>query len=226
MDFSIVIPVHNEEENIRKLYEWINRNLKKFSYEVIVVNDGSSDGTLYELNKIKDKKWKVLDLKHKGKDYAVYAGIKSAKSDNIVLMDGDLQVDVRDVVKLWKVYNNSKFDCVVGWRFDRKDGFVKKLSSFVGNSFNNVFFGLKLHDANCPLKIINRRFFLNVKFIPHFHRFICALIKLQGGKIAEVKVKHLPRLHGKSHYGVHNRIFGNLVSLFRLKFRNRDIFSN
>lgn len=224
MDFSIVIPFYNEQENIGQLYEQINSNLKKFSYEVIAVNDGSSDNTLNELNKIKDKKWKVLDLRHKGKDYAVYTGIKNAKSKNIVLMDGDLQIDVKDLVKLWKVYNGSKLDCVVGWRFERKDGFLKKLSSFVGNSFNNVFFGVKLHDANCPLKIVDRRFFLNVKFFPHFHRFICALIKLQDGNILEVKVKHLPRIHGKSKYGVHNRIFGNLVSLFRVRFGTKELF--
>ncbi|MEK6889817.1 MAG: glycosyltransferase family 2 protein [Nanoarchaeota archaeon] len=224
MDFSIVIPVHNEEENIKYLYKQINDSLKEFSYEVIVVNDGSNDGTLLELNKIKDKKWKVLDLEHKGKDYAVYAGIQKAKSQNIVLMDGDLQVDVKDLVNLWKVFKKNQLDCVVGWRADRKDGFVKKVSSFVGNSFNNLFFGLKINDANCPLKIINRKLLVNVKFFNHFHRFICALISLQNGKIEEIKVKHLPRIHGKSHYGVHNRIFGNLISLFKVRFGRREIF--
>lgn len=223
MDFSIVIPVYNEQDNIRKLYKQINKGLKKFSYEVIVVNDGSSDGTLVELNRIRDEKWRILDFEHKGKDYAVYTGIKCAKSENVVLMDGDLQVDVNDIVKLWKVFNNFKSDCVVGWRFDRKDGFVKKVSSFIGNAINNLFFGFKLHDANCPLKIFNSTFLLKARFFNNYHRFICALIFLNGGKIKEVKIHHLRRLYGKSHYGVHNRIIGNLVSLFRVRFGNREV---
>lgn len=223
MRFSVIIPVYNERDSMASLYLDVTRALRGLSYEVLVMDDGSTDGTAESARNVSERAWRVLSQEHRGKDWAVYCGIQQARSSLIVLVDGDLQQDPRDIRLLLERYHQTGAPCVVGWRTQRADGLVKKISSFIGNSINNGMFGLHIHDANCPLKLFEKQFFTRVRFFPHFHRFLCALIAMQGGRVIEVPVKHFPRQYGTSHYGIRNRIVGNLVSLMRVRFRTHTL---
>jgi glycosyltransferase involved in cell wall biosynthesis len=226
MKLSVILPAYNEEENIKEAYNKIKKsfeNLKKLDYEVIFVNDGSTDKTREELNKLNDERVKVINFeKRKGKSFALFTGIKNAINDIIVTLDADLQDDPGDIPKLLERLDEG-YDLVCGWRHKRKDNFIKRVSTKVGNYINNGFLNIELHDNNCPLKVFKKKCVENMIVFDHWHRFIPVLTKIQGFKIIEEKVNHYPRIYGKTKYGVHNRIFGNLKSLFIIKFKTHKV---
>ncbi len=223
MKISVILPAYNEEENIKPIYQSIKKSLKMLDYEIIFVNDSSTDNTKKELMKIKDKKVRVIDLSNgREKSFALFTGIKNAKNDIIATLDADLQNNPEEILKLLNRLNEGH-DLVCGWRHKRNDNFVKKVSTKIGNYINNSFLDIELHDNNCPLKVFKKECMENVIFFKNMHRFIPILVKMQGYKICEEKVEHYPRVYGKTKYGIHNRIFGNLKTLFMIKFMPQTV---
>jgi len=226
MKISVVVPAYNEEKNIEPTISKIRKDLRDLDYEIIFVNDGSTDNTKKELMKTNDKRIRVINLnKRMGKSFALFTGIKNAKNKIIATLDADLQDNPEDILKLLKRLNEG-YDLVCGWRYKRKDNFIKKVSTKIGNYINNSFLDINLHDNNCPLKVFEKECMENIIFSKSMHRFIPILAKIQGYKIYEEKVEHYPRIYGKTKYGIHNRIFGNLKTLFMIKFMPNKIIRN
>ncbi len=219
---SIVIPIFNEEENINILYTSIMEMLNKNNLiaEIIFVNDGSSDNSLKELEKIsvKDDNIKIINFRRNyGQTAAMSAGIDHSSGDLIIPMDGDNQNDPNDIPRLINKINEG-FDVVSGWRKDRKD---KKLSriipSIIANRVISKIGGVPLHDYGCSLKAYKREVIKDVKLYGEMHRFIPIYASWQGAKVAELVVNHHPRRFGKTKYGI-NRTFKVLLDLILIKF--------
>lgn len=221
---SIVIAAHNEEKNILPLYKAIQGALDYLDYEIIFVNDGSTDKTLEQIQKIKNKRVKIINFKHrKGKSYAWYRAFTSAKYKIIATLDADLQNDPKDILSLLEKIDQG-YDFVCGWRYKRQDSFSKKIFSRGGNILINFLLKTDLHDNDCPLKIFRKECIERIKFFNTYHRFITPLAKIQGFKICEVKISHYPRRYGKSKYGILDRVFGNLRTLLIIKFKKEKLF--
>jgi dolichol-phosphate mannosyltransferase len=223
MKLSVITTAYNEEENIIQVYERIKKAMPGKDCEIIAVDDGSTDKTCAELRKIRDERLKVIRLKeNRGKSFALYEGLKRAKGRIIATIDADGQNDPRDIPRMVKTLG-TRYDCVFGWRYKRRDGPIKKISSKIANSFNNRMLGVNLHDNACPVKVFRRECVSKIRYFENFHRFIPAMIKLQGFRIRECRVNHYPRIHGTSKYGIGNRLFGNLKTLFMVKFKHREL---
>ncbi len=221
---SVVIPVYNEEENIPKLYEELKEVLERlpYDYEIIFVDDGSTDRTpqiLEELAK-KDPRIKVIRFRRNyGQTAAMYAGFQYASGDVVITMDGDLQNDPHDIPKLLEKINEG-YDIVSGWRKDRKDPFLSRiLPSKIANWIISKVTGVHLHDYGCTLKAYRKEVAKNFRLYGDMHRFLPAVAKSFGAKITEVVVNHRPRLYGKSKYGI-GRTVRVLLDIFLVKFLN------
>lgn len=224
MKISIITAAYNEGENIKPFLNLINKELNNLDFELIFINDGSTDKTAEELEKIKQRKLKLINFeKRRGKSYALYNGFKVAKYDAIATLDCDLQDRPRDILKLAKKLKYCDF--VNGFREKRKDSFIKKISSKIGNFANNSFLGINLKDNNCPVKVFKKECVENLKYSKNMHRFFPVLAKMQGFRVCEEKVQHFSRKYGKSKYGIHNRILGNLKMLFMIKFKSSKLFN-
>lgn len=203
MNISFVIPIFNEVDNITTLVDEIKVVADDICerYEILLVDDGSTDGSLsvaQELSRI-DKTIKCLALKeNSGQSAALYVGFQAAAGDVIVTMDADLQNDPSDLREMIKHY--GLYDMVNGWRFDRQDSLAKKISSKIGNSIRNWLTAEKIHDTGCSLKIMNAELLKKIRMYRGLHRFLPTLMRIEGAKVIEVKVNHRPRLHGVSKY--------------------------
>lgn len=224
---SIVVPVHNEANSISLLEKRIKVVCERadISFETIFVDDGSSDKTseiLFGLRGVT-----VVRLRKKfGQTAALDAGIKVAKGRYIVTMDGDGQNDPADIPKLLKKLEAGNYDCVCGWRRNRKDSFGKRFISKGAHLLRNLLIHDGVHDSGCTLKIFKRECFDNIDLYGEMHRFIPALLKIRGFKIGEIVVRHHPRRHGKSKYDWKRTIKGGLDILalwFWGKFINRPL---
>lgn len=221
MTLSIVIPIYNEEENIRILHEKLKEVLDSLEkeYEILFVDDGSTDRTLSILEEIqaKDKHVVVLSLRRNfGQTAAFAAGFDFARGDVIVTMDGDLQNDPADIPKLLELIKDN--DLVSGWRKKRKDPFfTRRLPSIAANWLISKVTGVKLHDYGCSLKAYRRDVIKNLKLYGEMHRFIPAVASWYGVRIAEVETVHYPRLRGKSKYGI-SRTVKVVLDLITVKF--------
>jgi glycosyltransferase involved in cell wall biosynthesis len=221
MTLSIVIPLYNEEENVHILYEKLKASLDllKMEYEILFVDDGSTDRTLSILEEIqaKDKSVVVLSLRRNfGQTAAFAAGFDFARGDVIVTMDGDLQNDPADIPKLLDLIKDH--DLVSGWRKKRKDPFfTRRLPSIIANWLISNVTGVKLHDYGCSLKAYRRDVIKNLKLYGEMHRFIPAIASWYGVRIAEVETVHYPRLRGKSKYGI-SRTIKVVLDLITVKF--------
>lgn len=223
MKVSVVVPAYDEEENVIPLCEVIRKAMEGMDYEVVAVDDGSGDNTCRELMGISDGRLKVICLKrHAGKCFALYEGIRKSSGEIIATLDSDLQNDPSDIPKMIEELENG-YDCVCGWRHERKDSLSKRVCSRIGNCVNNRFLRMDLHDNNCPVKVFRRECVSRIKYFPNFHRFIPVMIKLQNFRIREMGVNHLPRIHGSSKYGIRNRVFGNLKTILMVKFRYKEL---
>ena len=224
---SVVIPAYNEEENIPILYEKLKKVLENLGedYEIIFVDDGSTDRTYEILKEIaqKDKKVKVIRFRRNfGQTAAMYAGFEHAKGDIIITMDADLQNDPEDIPRLLEKMKEG-YDIVSGWRKDRKDPFLsRKLPSMIANWIISKVTGVHLHDYGCTLKAYKADIAKNYRLYGDMHRFLPALAKRFGAKITEIPVKHHPRLYGKSKYGI-GRTIRVILDIFLVKFLNEYI---
>ena len=201
---SLVIPVMNERENIQPLIKQIHDSLGGINYEVILVDDGSSDGTPDEVRKYLDGRVILVELmKNYGQSTAMSAGIDQAKGEYIVTLDGDLQNDPSDIPMLLDKIENEPWDMVAGNRANRKDGFIlRKLPSRIANSIIRSSTGVHIKDYGCTLKIFKSKIAKNLGLYGELHRFIPVLAALQGARITQVDVKHHPRKFGSSKYGI------------------------
>lgn len=219
---SIVIPVYNEQDNIFPLQERLSAAMQQTGeeYEVIIVNDGSSDKTEANLAAVAaaDPRFKVINFRRNyGQTAAVMAGIDFASGDIIVGLDGDLQNDPADIPKLLAKLAEG-YDVVSGWRVDRKDAALKRnLPSRVANWLISTISGIHLHDYGCSLKAYRKEFVKGVKLYGEMHRFIPIYASWQGGKVTEIPVNHHPRIHGSSKYGL-ERVIKVLLDLMVVKF--------
>ena len=220
-DLSIVVPVYNEEVNVSMLYRRINEALKKekFSYEIIFVDDGSSDNTFSIIKKIanSDKKLKVIKfMRNFGQTAAFYEGFQQAKGKIIISMDGDLQNDPFDIPRLVKKLDEG-YDAVCGWRYNRIDSFSKKFVSAFANIFRKMLTKEKIHDSGCSLRAYKASAIKSLDLFGEMHRYIPSLLLWKGFKITEIKVNHLPRMHGKTKYNFTRLLKGGL-DLIMVKF--------
>lgn len=218
---SLVIPVVNEEGNLRPLWAAIGEALDPLglTYEVILVDDGSSDGTLAVAREIQaqDKRWVIVALRRNfGQTAALSAGFDHTRGEVIVTLDGDLQNDPEDIPKLLELA--KEYDLVSGWRVDRKDPFfTRQLPSRIANWVISVVTGVKLHDYGCTLKAYRREVVRNLRLYGEMHRFIPAVASWMGVSVTEVKVRHHPRRLGHSKYSL-GRISRVLLDLITVKF--------
>jgi glycosyltransferase involved in cell wall biosynthesis len=222
LDLSVIAPVYNEVENVdllcRKLRESLAR-LKR-SYEIILVDDGSTDGTWEKLRALAGlgHDLRLIRLRRNfGQTAAMSAGIDNARGEIIVMMDADLQNDPDDIPLLLEQMDRG-FDVVSGWRKDRKDAFLhRRLPSVIANALISRITGVHLHDFGCTLKAYRREVMKNVQLYGDLHRFIPALANWVGGSVTEVVVRHHPRRYGKSKYGL-GRITRVILDLITVSF--------
>jgi glycosyltransferase involved in cell wall biosynthesis len=221
MTISVVVPLYNEEENIAELHGKVKKVLEATGeeYEIIFIDDGSTDRTLELLQEIQTGDDRVIVLSFRrnfGQTAAFAAGFDYASGDVIVTMDGDLQNDPDDIPKFLVAIKDN--DVVSGWRKKRKDPFFsRKLPSVMANWLISRVTGVKLHDYGCSLKAYRREVIKNLKLYGEMHRFIPAVANLYGVKIAEVETVHHPRLKGKSKYGI-SRTVKVVLDLITVKF--------
>jgi glycosyltransferase involved in cell wall biosynthesis len=222
IELSVVIPMYREEEVVEKLYEKLTGALNKLkkSYEIILVNDGSTDNTLKKLlmlNK-KDKRVKVIDLMGNfGQTAALAAGFDNAAGGIIVTMDGDLQDDPEDISTLIAKLEEG-YDIVSGWRKQRKENLlIRRIPSMIANRLLSRISGIDIHDFGAPLKAYRSQVIKGVHLYGQFHRFIPAIAREMRVRIAEVVVRNYERPYGQSKYGL-SRTYTVFFDLFRLKF--------
>ena len=221
MELSIVIPVFNEEGNIKSLYEELTNVISIYKQcEVIFVDDGSTDNSFKFLKEIQESDPRVKLIKFRrnfGQTAALAAGFKYAEGDAIVTMDADRQNDPADISKLLTKLQEG-YDLVNGWRYDRKDKFLsRRLPSQIANSLISWTTDVKLHDYGCTLKAIKKDIAKGITLYGELHRFIPAVASWMGVDIAEVKVNHRPRTSGVSKYGI-SRTLRVLLDLITVKF--------
>ncbi|MFA6475519.1 MAG: glycosyltransferase family 2 protein [Patescibacteria group bacterium] len=216
--YSIIVPVYNEALNIPELHQRLLDVTKKLSgnFEIIMVDDGSTDNTsklLAELPSIT-----VITLrKNFGQTAALDAGIKQAKGDVIVTLDGDLQNPPEEIPKLINYMQEHKYDVVSGWRKNRQDGFGKKISSYGALVLRKILLHDSIHDSGCTLKVYKKSCFEDVNLYGESHRFIPAILHLSGFSVGEIVVEHQARRAGQSKYGS-GRIIRAFIDLLGLWF--------
>jgi glycosyltransferase involved in cell wall biosynthesis len=219
---SILIPIFNEEENIPSLYDRLLAALKKIGrpYEVIFIDDGSSDGSLEILLDIskKNSNVKIISFSRNfGQTAALSAGIDFSRGEILIPMDGDLQNDPEDILPLLEKIEEG-YDAVSGWRKDRKDPFfTRRLPSIIANKMISLISGVRLHDYGCTLKAYKRDILKNIRLYGEMHRFIPIYAQWIGARVAEIPVNHFPRKSGSSNYGL-SRIFKVILDLMVVQF--------
>jgi len=224
---SVVIPAYNEEENVPILYEKLKKVLDSIGedYEIIFVDDGSTDGTYQKLKQLaeRDSRLKVIRFKRNyGQTAAMSAGFEHAKGDVIITLDADLQNDPEDIPLLLEKLEEG-YHVVSGWRKDRKDPFLsRRLPSMVANWLISKITGVHLHDYGCTLKAYRAEVVKDLELFGDMHRFLPALTKRGGAKITEVVVRHHPRMFGRSKYGI-GRTVRVLLDIMLVKFLNEYI---
>lgn len=213
---SVVIPVFNEEDNLRPLTAELVQVLESLnkSWEIIFVDDGSTDESqlvLGELRKSYPHITVITFKKNSGQTAAFDAGFKAAGGEVIVTMDADLQNDPLDIPRLLEKIGD--YDAVCGWRYRRNDPFIKCISSRIANYVRNKLSDEDIADVGCSLKVFKTASVKQLKLYSGMHRFFPTLIKMEGGRVLEVRVHHRPRRHGSSKYNIRNRMKRSFIDL-------------
>ena len=227
MDISIIVPLFNEAESLPHLYEWIARVMKanKFSYEVIFVNDGSSDDSWKVIQSLREQSEAVRGIcfrRNYGKSAALYCGFNAAKGDVVITMDADLQDSPDEIPELYRMITEEGYDLVSGWKQKRYDNtLTKNLPSKLFNATARWVTGIQLHDMNCGLKAYRKEVVKNIEVFSEMHRYIPYLAKNAGfTKIGEKVVQHRKREFGTSKFGI-NRFVNGYLDLLTLWFLNK-----
>ena len=230
MDLSIVISLYNEEESLRELIEWIRKAisesyLKDKEYEIIMINDGSTDGSWKEIETLakEDEHIRAISFRRNyGKSAALFEGFKAAQGDVVVTMDADLQDDPEEIPELYRMIMEEDYDLVSGWKKKRHDNtFTKNIPSKLYNYTARKVTGINLHDMNCGLKAYKNEVVKAVEVYGDMHRYIPYLAKNAGyGKIGEKVVHHQKRKFGKSKFGI-DRFFNGVLDLMTIYFLSK-----
>ena len=225
MDISVVIPLYNEDESLPELYEWIERvmSANNFTFEVIFVNDGSTDHSWDVINKLAQQSEHVRGIKFRrnyGKSPALYCGFKEAKGDVVITMDADLQDSPDEIPELYRMIKEDGYDLVSGYKQKRHDPLSKTIPTKLFNATARKVSGIKnLHDFNCGLKAYRKEVVKNIEVFGEMHRFIPYLAKNAGfDKIGEKVVHHQKRQYGKSKFMGWNRFVNGYLDLMTLWF--------
>lgn len=229
MELSVVVPVRNEVDNVQPLVDEIRAALTgKLDYEIIYVDDGSDDGTLEKLKELAAVYPELRVLRHVkncGQSTGVRTGVKAARAPWIATLDGDGQNDPANIPALYDALHaegvSARLQLANGWRHQRKDTWLKRLSSKVANAVRSGMLGDNTPDSGCGLKVFSREAYLDLPFFDHLHRFTPAMIIANGGEIISVKVSHRDRTRGTSKYGLHNRLWVGIVDLFGVMWLRR-----
>lgn len=231
MDLSVVIPVKNEQDNVLPLLAEIHAALEgKFDYEVIYINDGSTDRTPEVLAAARATYPRLRILTHQtscGQSTAVRTGVKAARAPWIATLDGDGQNDPADILNLMAVTRAAGTPAnlwlVAGWRKKRRDTWIKRMSSKIANAVRSAMLKDATPDTGCGLKVFKREVFLELPYFDHMHRYLPALVLRAGGQIQSVEVNHRHRERGVSKYGLHNRLWVGIVDLFGVSWLQRRV---
>ena len=226
VQLSVVLPIFNEEENLVILLEEITAAVTPLGmeWEIVAVDDGSTDGSLKTLMSEKGKRplLRVVALAENcGQSAAIDAGIRAARGQHIVLLDADLQNDPADIPKLIDLAGESGADMVIGIRVERRDSRWKRAQSRIGNGVRNLITGDAVTDTGCSLKLFRREVFSRLPLFQGMHRFLPTLVRMQGYKVIEVPVNHRPRRFGVSKYTAWNRALRGLVDCFAVRWLGR-----
>ena len=219
---SVVVPFYNEEDNVAPLAAQIDgvfAKLPEYDYECVFANDGSTDGTRQELERVKAANARVHPihlLKNRGQSAAVIAAMRHAQGEYIFMLDGDLQNDPCDFPKMIEMLKTH--DCVCGYRAKRNDSWVRKLSSKIGNGARQAILKDGIKDAGCGSKGFRRHCIQYLVPFNGAHRYFAVIMRAAGMTIAECEVTHHPRIHGKSKYGIHNRLWRGIYDLFGVRW--------
>ncbi|MBN1780442.1 glycosyltransferase family 2 protein [bacterium] len=224
MDLSVVVPVFNEEDSLAELVRQISVvcEEQKISFEIIFVDDGSTDGSFALLEELhqKDKRIRVIQFRRNfGKAEALSAGFSVVRGDRVLTLDADLQDDPAEIPFLIRVLDEG-LDLVSGWKKTRKDPLSKRIPSKIWNFMTSVMTGIKLHDFNCGIKMYRREVVESVHIYGELHRYIPALVSWEGFSVGEMPVNHRPRLFGRSKYGA-SRFFKGFLDLITIMFLSR-----
>ena len=215
---SVIIPVYNEAQNIGSLHDELREvlNTINYPYEIICIDDGSTDGSFNILRQLKPVK--IIQFRRNfGQTAAFDAGIKAAQHDYIITMDGDGQNDPHDIPKMINYLESHNFDIVAGWRRNRKDGFMKRFVSNIAGYIRKLMINDNIHDSGCSLKVFRRECLENLNLYGEMHRFIPALLKIKGFKAGEIAVNHRQRKFGYTKYTWHRTIKG-LIDIISIWF--------
>jgi len=219
MKISLVITVFNEEDNVKPMIERIHEVLPNYDYEVVFVDDGSTDSTVANIKALNDERVKlVIFNRNFGQTAAMRAGIEHASGEFIITLDGDLQNDPADIPAMLKLQEEGNWDVVAGRRANRKDGFVlRKIPSRIANAMIRRLTKVYLNDYGCTLKVFRAEIAKDLGLYGELHRFIPVLAQLQGARIVEMDVSHHARIHGQSKYGL-GRTFRVMADLLLMVF--------
>jgi glycosyltransferase involved in cell wall biosynthesis len=221
VEISAVIPVFNEEENLPVLIPKVMEVFNQLSkvYEVICVDDGSSDNSRKILREIAIQypTLRVLGLKeNRGLSTALLAGMREARGDILITLDSDLQNDPADIPRLLQCLD--QYDMATGWRQKRDDPWLKRIASKIGNGVRNRLSGEAIHDSACTLRVFKRECIQDIPVFNGMHRFLSTLVKREGFRIVEVPVSHHPRRFGKSKYNIRNRMIRSFTDLLAVRW--------
>ena len=225
-DLSVVFPVYNEEENIPILLDEIARALegKRWSYEIVAVDDGSRDRSLAVLkeSRAKHPNLRVLTFeKNSGQTAALDAAWRAARGTHVVSLDADLQNDPADIPQMMQRLEESGADMVAGVRVKRRDTFARRMQSRIGNAVRNWLTNDNITDTGCSLKLVKRDAVERVRLFTGMHRFLPTLVRYDGYKVIEMPVNHRPRQFGVSKYGAMNRAFRGLVDCLAVRWMGK-----
>jgi glycosyltransferase involved in cell wall biosynthesis len=223
---SVVVPVYNEEGNLPILIPKLTGVLKDlgYSYEMIFVDDGSSDGSQRILREMAPQTpfLRVLRLReNRGLSTALMAGMREARGEKIVTLDSDLQNDPADIPRLLEYLD--RYDMATGWRQKREDSWLKKISSKIGNVVRNGLSGEDIRDSACTLRAFRKECIQEIPVFNGMHRFFSTLVKMKGYRIIEVPVSHHPRKFGRSKYNIRNRMVRSFIDLLAVRWMKRRV---
>ncbi|MFT7900771.1 glycosyltransferase family 2 protein [Tenacibaculum ascidiaceicola] len=224
---SVIVPVYNEEDNVVPLTKQIDDSLKGFDYEIIYIDDFSTDNTKKNVVNMNNPRVVLVELrKNYGQSLALAAGFDQAKGDYIVTLDGDMQNDPSDIPHMIEKAESEDWDVVTGIRAKRKDSFIRTIPSKIANFLIRRATRLNLKDQGCAIKVFKKEIAKDLNLYGEMHRFINLLAHLNGAKITQVPVKHHPRIHGQSKYGLGRtvKVINDIILIiFQRKYMQRPV---